>query len=397
MNHELNEKFKIIFFKLIPNKTLLKILLFLVGTTFSLTNLTLINKRFSNPIHAETLNIFSKKSFVTEALNRSGAAVVTLETQRRVFAQGNSALPPGLLIDPYLQRFFGLEGMNVPRSRIERGQGSGVIFSSEGLVLTNAHVVEKSEQLMIGMSDGRRVPGRVIGEDSFTDLAVIQLDGLGPWPTAPLGNSDKLQVGDWAIAVGNPFGLENTVTLGIISNLNRNISQLGISGKRFELIQTDAAINPGNSGGPLLNAEGEVIGINTLVRSGPGAGLGFAIPINRARQIAKQLIKNGRASHPMIGVSLSSIPRNVDSNFHRESSGAVIRYVVPGAPADIGGLQVGDIITSVGDLKVIGPDDVISKINEHGSNRPLEFIIKRGERNKKIFISPVDMYEIIKR
>ena len=121
-----------------------------------------------------------------------------------------------------------------------------------------------------------------------------------------LGDSDNLKVGDWAIAVGNPFGLENTVTLGIISNLNRDVAQLGISDKRIDLIQTDAAINPGNSGGPLLNSVGEVIGINTLVRSGPGAGLGFAIPINRARKIAKDLITSGRAQHPMIGVTLSS-------------------------------------------------------------------------------------------
>ena len=133
--------------------------------------------------------------------------------------------------------------------------------------------------------------GKIVGQDSLTDLAVIKLEEKGPWPIAPLGNSDNLKVGDWAIAVGNPFGLENTVTLGIISNLNRDVAQLGISDKRIDLIQTDAAINPGNSGGPLLNANGEVIGINTLVRTGPGAGLGFAIPINNARVIAKQLVE----------------------------------------------------------------------------------------------------------
>jgi S1-C subfamily serine protease len=128
-----------------------------------------------------------------------------------------------------------------------------VLFDSRGLLLTNAHVVEGAEQLTVGLSDGRRVKGRVIGTDSLTDLAVVRLEGEGLWPVAALGNSDSLNVGDWAIAVGNPYGLENTVTLGIISNLNRNVSQLGISGKRLDLIQTDAAINPGNSGGPLLN------------------------------------------------------------------------------------------------------------------------------------------------
>ena len=172
-----------------------------------------------------------------------------------------------------------------PRSRVQRGQGSGVIFDPKGLLLTNAHVVEGADQLQVELTDGRRVSGQVVGKDTLTDLAVVRLDGKGPWPTAALGDSDRLRVGDWAIAVGNPYGLENTVTMGIISNLSRNVSQLGIRGKRLDLIQTDAAIGL-VFGGPLLNAEGEVIGINTLVRSGPGAGLGFAIPINRARSIA---------------------------------------------------------------------------------------------------------------
>ncbi|WP_320666585.1 trypsin-like peptidase domain-containing protein [Prochlorococcus sp. MIT 1307] len=347
----------------------------------------------SYPIKAQPTETFTKKSFVAEALARSGPAVVTLETQRRVI-QGNSALPPGLLMDPYLQRFFGLQGMRRPRSRIERGQGSGVIFSSDGFVLTNAHVVEKTDRLMIGMSDNRRVPGRVVGQDSLTDLAVIQLEGSGPWPSAPLGNSDQLTVGDWAIAVGNPFGLENTVTLGIISNLNRNVSQLGISGKRFELIQTDAAINPGNSGGPLLNAKGEVIGINTLVRSGPGAGLGFAIPINRARAIAKQLVEKGRASHPMIGVSLSSLPSNNSNDFNFNEAGAMIRYVMPGSPADIGGLQVGDVIISVGGKEINSPRDVITAINRHGEGSPLMFEIRRSIQTLNLAITPIDMNSI---
>ena len=141
------------------------------------------------------------------------------------------------------RQFFGLKGGRLP-SQVQRGQGSGVLFDSEGLLLTNAHVVENADQLMVGLADGRRVPGRVVGKDTLTDLAVVRLEGKGPWPTASLGNSDRLQVGDWAIAVGNLFGLENTVTLGIVSNLNRNVSQLGISGKRLDLIQTDAAINP---------------------------------------------------------------------------------------------------------------------------------------------------------
>ncbi len=341
-------------------------------------------------VAAEQFNTsLAKNSFVTEAVARSGPAVVTLETQRTVrTTSSTSGLPPGLVLDPYFRRFFGLQVRPVPRRRIERGQGSGVIFASEGLVLTNAHVVEKTDRLTVGLSNGRRVQGRVVGQDSLTDLAVIRLDGLGPWPTAPLGDSDKLRVGDWAIAVGNPFGLENTVTLGIVSNLNRNVSQLGITGKRLDLIQTDAAINPGNSGGPLLNSEGEVIGINTLVRSGPGAGLGFAIPINRARTIAKQLVERGKASHPMVGIGLSPVPSQRPGG--GTLPGATVSYVVPRGPADLGGVRVGDVIISVARQSMASPADVVTAINQHGVGSPLSFGVKRGLRRFELLINPVE-------
>ena len=338
---------------------------------------------------ASAATALSKQSFVADAVARSGPAVVTLETSRTVRSMGMAGLPQGLLADPLFQHFFGLPGRVAPRSRIERGQGSGVIFSAEGLVLTNAHVVEKTDQLMVGLPDGRRVPGRLVGQDTITDLAVVQLDGSGPWPTAPLGDSDQLRVGDWAIAVGNPFGLENTVTLGIVSNLNRNVSQLGISGKRLDLIQTDAAINPGNSGGPLLNSEGNVVGINTLVRSGPGAGLGFAIPINRARTIAQQLVERGRASHPMVGVGLSPVPsaRSGEAN----SPGAVIRSVVPGGPAARAGLKVDDVIVSVEGLPIDGPAEVVSAIDRHGVGRPITFGLIRGDSRIELAVTPVEL------
>ncbi len=348
------------------------------------------------PLKASPLKAFNQSSFVSAAVTRTGPAVVTLETQRRVVSSESSGFPPGLLMDPYFQHFFGLRGIDPPRQRIEKGQGSGVIFSPEGLVLTNAHVVEKSDQLMVGLSDGKRVSGQLIGKDSLTDLAVIRLKGKGPWPTAPLGDSDKLVVGDWAIAVGNPFGLENTVTLGIISNLNRNVSQLGISGKRLDLIQTDAAINPGNSGGPLLNSKGEVIGINTLVRSGPGAGLGFAIPINRAREIAKQLVELGRASHPMIGVSLSPLITNQKKNKNMPLNGAVVSYVIPKGPAEKGGMKTGDIIISIGNKPMKGPENIVTAINLNGVNKPLKFEIQRGKKRMKLVVKPIEMYSLLK-
>ena len=366
---------------------------------FVLVVLIFFNFRYETPLHSSEASLFSqqnhnKQSFVSKALNISGDAVVTIETQRQVLSSSEGVFPPGILNDRYFERFFGLRGLQVPRSRIEKGQGSGVIFSKEGLVLTNAHVIEKTDQLIVGLSDGRRVLGNVVGEDSLTDLAVIKLKAKGPWPTAQLGNSDNLKVGDWAIAVGNPFGLENTVTLGIISNLNRDVAQLGISDKRIDLIQTDAAINPGNSGGPLLNSVGEVIGINTLVRSGPGAGLGFAIPINRARKIAKDLITSGRAKHPMIGVTLSSNIKQKSNFLSQTEDGAIIKYLMPNGPAEKGGLKVNDLIISINNEKISTPADVVKKINKNNLQSALRIKILRENIESIKIIKPVDIYDL---
>ena len=366
---------------------------------FVLVVLIFFNFRYETPLHSSEAALLSqqnhnKQSFVSKALNISGDAVVTIETQRQVLSSSEGVFPPGILNDRYFERFFGLRGLQVPRSRIEKGQGSGVIFSKEGLVLTNAHVIEKTDQLIVGLSDGRRVLGNIVGEDSLTDLAVIKLKAKGPWPTAQLGNSDNLKVGDWAIAVGNPFGLENTVTLGIISNLNRDVAQLGISDKRIDLIQTDAAINPGNSGGPLLNSVGEVIGINTLVRSGPGAGLGFAIPINRARKIAKDLITSGRAKHPMIGVTLSSNIKQKSNFLSQTEDGAIIKYLMPNGPAEKGGLKVNDLIISINNEKISTPADVVKKINKNNLQSALRIKILRENIESIKIIKPVDIYDL---
>ena len=324
----------------------------------------------------------ARQSFVADAVARSGPAVVTLETARTVERSALSGLPPGLLRDPLFRRFFQAPGSK-SQSRVQRGQGSGVIFDAKGLLLTNAHVVEGAETLSVELTDGRRVTGSVVGTDSLTDLAVVRLDGEGPWPTAVLGDSDRLRVGDWAIAVGNPFGLENTVTMGIISNLNRNVSQLGISGKRLDLIQTDAAINPGNSGGPLLNADGEVVGINTLVRSGPGAGLGFAIPINRAQTIARQLVATGRASHPVIGIGLADGP-----------DGPVIRSVQSGAPAAKAGLKPDDEIAAIDGQPMRGAADVVAAIDRKGVGQRITLTIRRGKARLTVKLKPMDLADL---
>ena len=360
----------------------------------SCLTLGLINKSnvISQPIVNQNLNEESKISnisFITEAVKKTGASVVTIDTQRfvenRQFSRDSR-----IFLDPYFERFFGLQLPPENQPRIEQSQGSGFIFG-DGLVMTNAHVVNRSQKLIVGLSNGKKYKGKLIGQDLLTDLAVIKLEGKGPWPKAKLGDSTKIEVGDWAIAVGNPFGLENTVTLGIISNLNRNVSQLGIYDKKFELIQTDAAINPGNSGGPLLNSKGEVIGINTLIRSGPGAGLSFAIPINKAKNIASQLIKNGKVIHPMIGINL------IDENYFETNDSIVkVGYVVPNSPAAKSGIFINDIILKVGKTNINNSSDVINEISNNGINKFINITLKRKNKIIKLKVKPIDITNLTK-
>ncbi|MEX0588716.1 MAG: trypsin-like peptidase domain-containing protein [Cyanobium sp.] len=332
----------------------------------------------------------ARQSFVAAAVRRAGPAVVTIDTERTVVSQGGSpsGVPRGLIDDPLFRQFFGMPQQQQPSQRLQRGQGSGFIIQADGLILTNAHVVEKTDRVMVGLQDGRQVEGTVVGLDRITDLAVVKLAGGGSWPVAPLGNSDSLQVGEWAIAVGNPFGLDNTVTMGIISNLNRNASKLGITDKRLDLIQTDAAINPGNSGGPLLNADGEVIGINTLVRTGPGAGLGFAIPINRAREIARQLIATGKASHPVIGIGLDGVKPGDGTGL---SQGVRVMSVQAGSPASRAGLQQGDVIVAVGGLSVVSPSQLVSAVERAGVGGSLPLRVSRSGRVFQLTVVPAQL------
>ena len=344
------------------------------------TPLTQTNNNYQNIVGI-------RKSFITSAIEKAGPSVVTIENQRLVKRKVISK-ESSILLDPYFERFFGLKLPKEMEPRIEQSQGSGFIFA-DGLVITNAHVVSDSDKLIVGLTDGRKFKGQVIGEDSISDLAIVKLLGQGPWPKAILGNSSQIKVGDWAIAVGNPFGLENTVTLGIISNLNRNVSQLGIYDKRFNLIQTDAAINPGNSGGPLLNANGEVVGINTLIRSGPGAGLSFAIPINKAQEIAKQLIKTGKVTHPMIGISLIN-----ELSATKNENKVKVGYVVPNSPAAKSGVLIGDIIIKIDQSDIKKSSDVINAINKNGIKKTAKFTIKRNTKIIKLNIKPVDIREL---
>ncbi len=374
-------------------KKLKKPKIFSTRSFFTLT--LLINLTSSSTILPFSINekvtqankLIANNSFITTAIEIAGPSVVTIDTVRYVETNQSNENPSSLL-DPYFEKLFGKEFPYEDEPRIEEGQGSGFIFE-DGLVMTNAHVVSDSDRLIIGLADGRKVEGKVIGLDLLTDLAVIELEGDGPWPKAILGNSDNIKVGDWAIAVGNPFGLENTVTLGIISNIKRDVSELGLYDLKVHLIQTDAAINPGNSGGPLINASGEVIGINTLIREGPGAGLGFAIPINEAKEIAYELINNGMVIHPMIGISLLEEPSE-----DMTRTEVKVGYVVPDSPADRSGIKINDVIVKINEQVINNASDVIDAISENGIYSEARIIIKRNDKLLNFQVKPIDIRDL---
>ena len=328
-------------------------------------------------------------SFVAAAVAKTGPAVVRIDTERTVA----SRVEP-MFEDPFFREFFGDRfGAQMPRERQVRGQGSGFITQKNGIVLTNAHVVSGADRVTVTLKDGREFEGVVKGTDEVTDLAVVKIENMsGDLPIAPLGNSDSVRVGDWAIAVGNPVGLNNTVTLGIISTLTRSSAQVGIPDKRIDFLQTDAAINPGNSGGPLLNERGEVIGINTAIR--PDAnGIGFAIPIDKAREITNTLATGGQIPHPYVGVQMRTLTpelaqrnnSNPNSPFTiPEVEGVLVLRVLPNTPAEAAGLRLGDVITAIDGQPINDAAQLQSIVDGSGLNKSLQFSVIRGDRNLKL-------------
>jgi S1-C subfamily serine protease len=342
------------------------------------------------PPQAPPMGLGGPHSFVADAVRRAGPAVVRIDTERNVARQ---AFDPALL-DPLLRDLFG----DPSGSMRERGQGSGVVIdASGGLVLTNAHVVDQVDSVEVTLADGRQLDGAVVGSDRVTDLALVRIPSKGKLSAARLGDSEALEVGDWAIALGSPYGLERTVTLGIVSSLHRDINSLGFADKRLDLIQTDAAINPGNSGGPLINANGEVIGINTLVRSGPGAGLGFAIPINLARRVADQLAAGGTVVHPYLGLQLVPLTARVARDNNRdpdalvtlpERDGALVQKVLPESPAETAGLKRGDLVVEIAGQPVRNPSALLQQVEKAQVGQPLPLKVVRGPRELQLSIKP---------
>lgn len=320
----------------------------------------------------------SGNNMIVDAVARVGPAVVRIDTTKQV-------------INP-LGGLFG----SGPSIQQQQGQGSGFITRSDGVVLTNAHVVEGASEVEVTLPDGRRFNGKVLGGDPVTDVAVVKVVARG-LPVTPLGDSSRVRPGETAIAIGNPLGLDNTVTAGIISAIQRT-NALG-EGQRVPYLQTDAAVNPGNSGGPLINDRGQVIGINTAIRKAPGAGLSFAIPINLARTIAAQILDRGRASHPYIGVRLQALTPQLAREINAtaaecrvpEVSGVVVVEVIPSSPAASAGLRACDLIASVDDRAVQTPAQLQLAVDQGRVGQPMRLQVLRGDRRLALSVRPAEL------
>ncbi|MGJ3250104.1 MAG: HhoA/HhoB/HtrA family serine endopeptidase [Elainellaceae cyanobacterium] len=325
-------------------------------------------------------------NFIADAVERVGPAVVRIDASRTVAGR-----TPDALQNPLFRRFFG-DDLPEPE-QIERGTGSGFIISPDGRLITNAHVVSGADTVQVTIKDGRTFEGQVIGTDSVTDVAVIKIEATD-LPIVTLGRSEDLMPGQWAIAIGNPLGLDNTVTAGIISAIGRSSSQVGVPNKRVQFIQTDAAINPGNSGGPLLNDQGEVVGINTAIRA-DAQGLGFAIPIETAQRIAEQLFSDGQVQHPYLGIQMVDLTPDIQDKINQDSDlnidiegdqGVLIIKVMGSTPASDAGLKAGDIVIKVNGAAVSTASDVQLQVEQSRIGEVLDVEV---DRNGETIIIPV--------
>jgi len=308
----------------------------------------------------------SQKAFSTVA-KKVTPCVVNISTISR-----KKVVQPLFEMNPFFEDFFGS-----PQYRRDKSLGSGFIISSDGYIVTNDHVVRDAESIQVKLSNDKVYDAKVVGRDQKTDIAVIKIHAAD-LPTAVLGDSDKLDVGQWAIAIGNPFGLDRTMTVGVVSATGR--SNVGI--ETYEnFIQTDASINPGNSGGPLLNVYGEVIGINTAIVAA-GQGIGFAIPVNMAKPIFTQLIQKGNVSRGWMGVTIQPVTEELAKSFGlRQAKGALINDVLKGGPADKAGIRQGDVITGFNGTEVKDPGHLQRLVAEAGVGKPVRVTVSRDAKS----------------
>ena len=316
-----------------------------------------------------------------DAAQRAMPAVVNVFTSKEV-----KVAPHPFMEDPFFRRFFGDRFESSPQSRRASSLGSGVIVSPEGYILTNHHVIEAADEIEIALADSRKAKARVIGSDPETDLAVVKVD-MQELPTMTFGHSDSARVGDIVLAIGNPFGVGQTVTMGIISALGR--THLGIN--TFEnFIQTDAAINPGNSGGALVDTTGNLIGINTAIvsRSGGSLGIGFAITASVAKQIMEQIIQSGGVTRGWIGVEVQDLTPELAESFKRSTTnGALIAGVLKGGPADRAGVKPGDILVAVDGKTVIDSSTMLNLIAALSPGKTATITVVRNQAEKLVKIN----------
>jgi serine protease Do len=327
----------------------------------------------------------TRRTAITSAVARVAPAVVTVQTE------SVERVP----VDPF-DMFFGGGGSG---ARVSPGLGTGFVMRSDGVIVTNAHVVSGASTVSVMMRDGKVFPARVLGADETNDLAVLKIEARD-LPVATIGNSNNLLVGEWAIAIGNPYGFllgnsEPSVSAGVISAVGRNLVAPGEgSAAYFDMIQTDAAINPGNSGGPLVNADGEVIGVNSSIYSpsGGSVGLGFAIPVNRVMRVVDDLVSHGAVRRPWIGVQL----RHVNSRNPRDviAAGAVVESVIPGSPAARSGLQPGDVILRVGNRAIRNEYDWQASLLDLRVGERARLQVRRGSREMALDVSISDLPEV---
>lgn len=316
---------------------------------------------------------------IADIVQQASPAVVKIDT---VIQQQVQVDP--FMNDPFFRQFFGGQ---VPQqqSQVEQGIGSGFIVSSDGYILTNEHVIDGASKITVTLSDNSTFPATVIGADHDLDLAIVKINANKSLPTLKLGNSDQARVGDWVIAIGNPYGLDHTVTVGVISAKGRPIQVEDRSYKN--LLQTDASINPGNSGGPLLDLNGNVIGINTAV-STQAQGIGFAIPVSTVQSVYQQLLTKGKVSHPFLGVQVEALTKDLATQLKvNETNGAVVAGVVQGSPADKAGLQQGDVIVEFNRQQVKDDQDLVDKVATTKPGDQVLLLVDHGGQNKFITVT----------
>jgi serine protease Do len=332
----------------------------------------------SSPLTQEVNQKSSEPNFIVNIVEKVGPAVVSIDATRSMDGQGSSQNRRSR------QR----------NDRPQQGSGSGFILRSNGEILTNAHVVDGADQVTVILKDGRRFEGKVVGVDPLTDIAVIKIAATG-LPTVTLGNSQDLIPGQWAIAIGNPLGLSNSVTAGIISATGRSSTEIGAEDKRVSFIQTDAAINPGNSGGPLLDQQGKVIGVNTSIIRG-AQGLGFAIPIETADRIARQLIATGKVQHLFLGIRMVDLTPALRDEINRQpnrakvsqTQGVVIVEVLPHSPAAQAGLKPADWISQINGIKAPTARQIQEQVEASRLGDRLTLEIQRQEKSLRVQVQP---------